>query len=173
MPEVTIADLRVLNHHLVRLSTTSHLRVAHCLGRNRDTVERELKIAQETIKETEAMKAFTKEREGLAAKYAEKDSGGNPLKDFRNTPRGPVAHYRVTDLTALEAAVEALKVQHPQAAKDGDEYDQKLIELESLTVNFEPYTIQVENTKKPGSEDESILDAEAMFILHRCGILIP
>lgn len=170
MTTLTNQELLNLNKLLGTLKDAKNLKVAWMVAQNVNRLEPHLKILQDMLAPTDAMKAFEAARQKMALNFVVKDPAGNPFE--REDARQPgVKLYEIGDSKGYSEAFAALVAEHPQAKLDSEELLKKETELLQESVEVDVYTLSVENTKISGDPDNSVLDASAMLTLLRCGIL--
>jgi hypothetical protein len=149
---------------LRRNSAVKVTNVAWAIARNRAKLDKPIEDLKKQIEPTEAMKAFSTARNKLVEDHAEKTVAGEPKR--APIPDQPGSfRYQIANPDALEIAVAALRQEHPQAEIDEKALTKKEEELLQLTTDFEPYKI------KRSEVPDGTLDAEAMLVFFKCGIL--
>jgi hypothetical protein len=170
MTTLTNQELLGLNKLLGTLKDAKNLKVAWMVAQNVNRLAPHLKIIQDMLAPTEAMKELETKRQKMALEFVVKDPSGNPFQ--REDPRNPgAALYEIEDTKGYSEAFTALVAEHPQAKADSEELLKKEAALLQESVEVDVYTLSVENTKISGDPDNSVLDASAMITLLRCGIL--
>lgn len=163
-------ELLDLRAQLLPLQDVRNLKVAWMVAQNLHKITDHVKLMQDMLKTTPAMDAFEVERKKIAVKHAKKDASGNPMTHpDRTQPSGNA--YTMEDMDAFMAELNPLMDAHPEAQEDRKALIQKEIDLMQEEVDFEPYTISLENTKIKSDSDDSVLDAKTMLMLLHCGIL--
>jgi len=170
MTKLTNQELVSLNVLLGDLKDSRNLKVAWMVAQNLNRLAPHLKIIQDMLAPTEAMKAFEAKRQSMAQVFVKKDAAGNAI--VQPDPRNPKATlYSIEDVAGYSAALTALLEEHPEAKTDSDALLAKEAALLLESVEVDLYTLSVENTKISSDSDDSVLDASAMLTLLRCGIL--
>jgi hypothetical protein len=170
MTTLTNQELLGLNKLLGTLKDAKNLKVAWMVAQNVNRLAPHLKIIQDMLAPTDAMKKLEAERQKMALNYVVKDPMGNPIQ--REDPRQQgTTLYEIEDSVGYKTAFDALVAEHPQAKEDSDAIQKKETELLQESVEVDVYTLSVENTKISSDPDNSVLDASAMITLLRCGIL--
>jgi len=170
MTKLTNQELVGLNVLLGDLKDSRNLKVAWMVAQNLNRVAPHLKIIQDMLTPTEAMKAFEAKRQSMAQGFVQKDEAGNAIEQI--DPRNPKAKlYSIVDVAGYQAALTALLEEHPEAKADSEALLAKEAALLLESVEVDLYTLSVENTKISSDSDDSVLDARAMLTLLRCGIL--
>jgi len=154
-----VCDATLRRHSAVKVTS-----VAWAIARNRAKLDKPIEDLKKQIEPTEAMKAFSKARNKAVEDHAEKTGTGEPKR--APIPDQPGAfRYQIAHPDALEVAVAALRREYPQVEEDERALTKKEEELLTLTTDFEPYKI------KRSEVPDGTLDAEAMLVLFKCGIL--
>jgi hypothetical protein len=154
-----VCDATLRRHSAVKVTN-----VAWAIARNRAKLDKPIEDLKKQIEPTEAMKAFSTARNKLVEAHAEKTAAGEPKRTPIMDQPGAF-RYQIAHPDALEIAQAALRQEHPQAEIDEQALTKKEEELLRLTTDFEPYKIK--RTEIP----DGILDAEAMLVFFKCGIL--
>jgi hypothetical protein len=169
--------MKLKNHELLELRTvltpslnSNNLKVAWMAAQNLNRILEHAKLMQSLLKESPAMEIYEAARKRVAERHANKDENGNHMT--HSDPQQPGGRaYTIADMDAFRADMKILIEEHPQAQEDRKALVQKEQELLQEDVDFEPYTISVENTKIRSDSDESVFDGRTMLMLLRCGIL--
>jgi len=170
MTKLTNQELVGLNVLLGSLKDSRNLKVAWMVAQNVNRVAPHLKIIQDMLTPTEAMKAFETKRQSMAQTFLKKDAAGNAIE--LTDPQNPKAKlYSIEDVAGYQVALMALLEEHPEAKADSEALLAKDAALMLESVEVDLYTLSVENTKISSDSDDSVLDAGAMLTLLRCGIL--
>jgi len=170
MTLLTNQNLLELNALLVSLNEVKNLKVAWMVAQNLNRLVPHLKIIQDMLAPTEAMKSFETKRQSMSKSFVKKDEAGNTIE--QSDPRNPKARlYVIEDVAGYNAALSALLDEHPEAKVDSEALQKKEIELLKESVEIDLYTLNVENTKSTSEPENSVLDANSMLILLWCGIL--
>jgi hypothetical protein len=163
-------ELLALREALTPFQNVHNLKIAWMVAQNLHKVADHVKLIQEILKETPAMEAYEAERKKIAHKYSKKDEKGNPMT--RPDPTQPSGYaYDIADMDAFTAELAPVIQANPQAQEDRQMLIQKEIDLMKEEVDFEPYTITLENTKITKDSEESMFDSKTMLMLLHCGIL--
>lgn len=162
-----LLDLREL---LSAYSNVRNIKIAWMAAQNLNRITEHVKVMQEVLKETPAMEAYEAERKKIAHKHSKKDEKGNPMTRPDSTQPSGFA-YDIADMEAFTAELAPVIAEHPQAQEDRKTLIQKEIELMKEEVEFEPYTITLENTKITKDSEDSLFDGKTMLMLLHCGIL--
>lgn len=158
-------ELMVLCYEMLkRNSKTKVSNVAWAIARNRAKLEKPIEDLDKQTEPTEAMKEFKAARDKLVEAHAKKTATGEPIRTPIPDQPG-LFRYQIADQEALEAAVAAWRKEHPQVEIDEQEVTKKEAEFLKLTTDFEPYKI------KQSAVPDGTLDADAMLVFFKCGIL--
>lgn len=146
-------------------AVTGRTKVAWAILRNAAGVAGPMADLRQVLEPTAAMKAREAARQALLGAHAAKGEDGRPLME--PVPDRPdLKAYRIDDVPAYTAALEALLAEHPQAKDDEGALAQRELELMEETIAFEPYALHI------GDVPDGALDAAAMAVLFEAGILV-
>jgi hypothetical protein len=158
------ALMLVCDEMLKKHSGVKATAVAWAIARNRAKLARPIEDLQQQTAPTAAMKAFKEARDKLIEAHAERTAAGEPKRT--PIPGQPgVFRYAIANPEALEGAVAAWRQEHPQVEEDEKMLLEKEAELLKLTTDFEPYKLKL------SAVPDGTLDAEAMLVFFKCGIL--
>lgn len=136
-------------HKGLEMAKFSHPRITYAIQKNKRKVESIIKDMEMTIKVTEKLNEFIKEREELAKKYSEKDEQGNSTIKMVPGPDGkvqriyviqgqndPESKYR-KELAELEKKYDDEIREHTEKIR---RYNEEFLNDES---EFEPHMIDI------------------------------
>lgn len=163
-------ELVYLRKLLLPYMKSHNLKIGWMAAQNLHRVSAALEPMNSLLKPTPAMEAFDEERKPIIFKYAKKDSRGVPISSV-DSDNPNITTYEIENVDELNRELQPISEKHLEAQKDREDLLEKEKFLLKVYVDFDPYTLSIEDTRVEKGADASVFSGETMLFLLHCGIL--